>query len=103
MIWSTMKFLMVVINLMMTRMIGLEKSKTSCKDDINNATGFLALNPQNQHIWLAISGDRMETNGTSYIDFEFYQNEITRTGGPIPGGTGGFVTNGPHKVEQLVT
>src|SRR6187399_3110653 len=76
---------------------GWRSQKPPGKDDINNATGFLALNPQNQHIWLAISGDRMETNGTSYIDFEFYQNEITRTGGPIPGGTGGFVTNGPHK------
>jgi hypothetical protein len=79
---------------------GWRSQKPPGKDDINNATGFLALNPipdanGRNHIWLAISGDRMETNGTSYIDFEFYQNEIHRTGGPIPGGTGGFVSSGP--------
>jgi hypothetical protein len=75
---------------------GWRSQKPPAKDDINNAAGWVAINPANNHIWLAISGDRMSTNGTSYIDFEFYQNEVTRTGGPIPGGTGGFVTNGPH-------
>ena len=75
---------------------GWRSQKPPAKDDIHNAAGFLALDPSNSHIWLAISGDRMSTNGTSYIDFEFYQNEISRTGGPIPGGTGGFTTNGPH-------
>ena len=75
---------------------GWRSQKPPAKDDINNAAGFLALNPADKHIWLAISGDRMSTNGTSYIDFEFYQNEISRTGGPIPGGTGGFITTGPH-------
>src|SRR6186713_983247 len=75
---------------------GWRSQKPPAKDDINNAAGWVAINPADSHIWLAISGDRMSTNGTSYIDFEFYQNAITRTGGPIPGGTGGFISTGPH-------
>src|SRR6187402_393216 len=75
---------------------GWRSQKPPAKDDINNAMVFLATNPVDNHIWLAISGDRMSTNGTSYLDFEFYQNPITKTGGPIPGGTGGFNSTGPH-------
>src|SRR6187399_920522 len=75
---------------------GWRSQKPPAKDDINTAMVFLALNPIDNHIWLAISGDRMSTNGTSYLDFEFYQNSITKTGGPIPGGTGGFISAGPH-------
>ena len=67
---------------------GWRSQKPPAKDDINNALIFVALNPADNHIWLAISGDRMSDNGTSYLDFEFYQNSITKTGGPIPGGTG---------------
>jgi len=44
---------------------GWRSQKPPGKDDINNATVFIALNPANNHIWTAISGDRMETNGTS--------------------------------------
>src|SRR6187200_3055306 len=75
---------------------GWRSQKPPAKDDINTAMVFLALNPVDNHIWIAISGDRMSTNGTSYLDFEFYQNPITKTGGPIPGGTGGFISTGPH-------
>ena len=75
---------------------GWRSQKPPAKDDIHNAAVFLAVNPANNHIWLAISGDRLSTNGTSYLDFEFYQNTITKTGGPIPGGTGGFNSTGPH-------
>ena len=75
---------------------GWRSQKPPAKDDINNALVFVALNPVDQHIWVAIAGDRMSTNGTSYLDFEFYQNSITKTGGPIPGGTGGFLSTGPH-------
>ena len=76
---------------------GWRSQKPPAKDDINTAMVFLALNPIDNHIWLAISGDRLSTNGTSYLDFEFYQNSITKTGGPIPGGTGGFISTGPHE------
>src|SRR6185436_21133212 len=75
---------------------GWRSQKPPAKDDINTAMVFIALNPADNHIWVAISGDRMSTNGTSYLDFEFYQNPITKTGGPIPGGTGGFSSTGPH-------
>ena len=75
---------------------GWRSQKPPAKDDINNSLVFLALNPIDNHIWLAMTGDRMSTNGTSYLDFEFYQNPITKTGGPIPGGTGGFLSTGPH-------
>src|SRR4030095_10340833 len=75
---------------------GWRSQKPPAKDDINTSMVFLALNPVDNHIWVAISGDRLSTNGTSYIDFEFYQNPITKTGGPIPGGTGGFLSTGPH-------
>src|SRR4030095_11502933 len=72
---------------------GWRSQKPPAKDDINTAMVFLALNPVDNHIWVAISGDRMSTNGTSYLDFEFYQNSITKVGGPT---TGGFVATGPH-------
>ncbi len=72
---------------------GWRSQKPPAKDDINTAMVFIALNPVDNHIWLAISGDRMSTNGTSYLDFEFYQNSITKVGGPT---TGGFVSTGPH-------
>ena len=80
---------------------GWRSQKPPAKDDINTSMVFIALNPVDNHIWLAISGDRMSTNGTSYIDFEFYQNSITRVGAdggaPVLGGTGGFVSTGPHE------
>src|SRR6185436_15251510 len=72
---------------------GWRSQKPPAKDDINTAMEFLALNPVDNHIWVAISGDRLSTNGTSYLDFEFYQNPITKTGGPT---TGGFLSTGPH-------
>jgi hypothetical protein len=80
---------------------GWRSQKPPAKDDINNSLVFLALNPANNHIWVAMTGDRMSTNGTSYLDFEFYQNSITKTGGPIPGGTGGFLYNIPGAVLSL--
>jgi hypothetical protein len=76
--------------------------KPPAKDDINTSMVFIAVNPIDNHIWLAISGDRLSTNGTSYLDFEFYQNTITKTNGetppgaPVLGGTGGFLSTGPH-------
>ncbi len=77
---------------------GWRSQKPPAKDDINNATAFIALNPANSHIWCAISGDRMSTNGTSYLDFEFYQNTITKIGGPT---TGGFNSTGPHNGRTI--
>jgi len=64
------------------------------KNDINNifyhlgkstTTGF-------EGDWILISGDRKEVQGTSYIDFEFLQNSLIRTG---TGSSGGFSSSGP--------
>ena len=51
--------------------------KASSKNDINNAYYHLAKDASN-NTWLIVGGDRLSTTGTSYIDFEFLQNTITR-------------------------
>ena len=38
---------------------GWRSQKPPAKDDINNALVFIALNPADNHIWVAIAGDRM--------------------------------------------
>jgi len=85
---------------------GWSSKKQLNKDDMHNAMVFITQNPTPDangvnHIWALISGDRASENGTSYLDFEFYQTEITRTGPnqtgpPVLGGKGGFLTLGPH-------
>ena len=47
------------------------------KNDINNALYHVARNQSNQDQWIFISGDRLSTNGTSYIDFELLQGTVT--------------------------
>ncbi|UQD57111.1 gliding motility-associated C-terminal domain-containing protein [Flavobacterium sp. K5-23] len=51
------------------------------KGDINNVLIHLANGPNKNDQtktdqWLIIASDRLETNGTSYIDFEFFQNTL---------------------------
>ena len=85
---------------------GWSSKKQLNKDDMHNAMIFITQNPVPDasginHIWALISGDRSSENGTSYLDFEFYQTEITmtgpnQTGAPVVGGKGGFLTAGPH-------
>ncbi|MFT6748538.1 MAG: hypothetical protein ACJAQ1_000455, partial [Flavobacterium sp.] len=48
------------------------------KGDINNVLFHIATNVSTNQQWLFLAGDRKETNGTSYIDFEFLQNTLTR-------------------------
>src|SRR5436190_984210 len=72
---------------------GWRSQKPPAKDDMNNAAALLTMAPSDGHIWLIIAGDRMSTNGTSYLDFELYKNTITKTGGPL---TGGFNSTGPN-------
>src|SRR6266496_750949 len=57
------------------------------KDDINNAWFYIALDTINHgapypgfHWWAVMAGDREVTNGTSYLDFEFWQAPITKNG-----------------------
>jgi hypothetical protein len=76
------------------RIPGTGRSKShKGKDDINNSLVFFAQDPLTGHIWLYVTGDRKETNGTSYLDIELYQNAIFKTG-DVTGG--GFTTNGPN-------
>jgi hypothetical protein len=46
------------------------------KNDINNALYHVARDASNNQ-WAFIAGDRLSTNGTSYIDFEFLQGTVT--------------------------
>ncbi|MFD0975389.1 T9SS type A sorting domain-containing protein [Salinimicrobium gaetbulicola] len=43
-------------------------------------------------LWVVFAADRQVTNGSSYIDFEFLQNSLIRTG--IEAGSGGFQSDG---------
>ncbi|MFE3849467.1 Ig-like domain-containing protein [Flavobacterium sp. LB3P45] len=58
------------------------------KNDINNALYHVSRDPSNNQ-WIFVSGDRLSTNGTSYIDFELLQGTIveesdgTFTGTPL--------------------
>ena len=47
------------------------------KDDINNSMYHVSTDASNNR-WLIIGSDRLATTGTSYIDFEFLQNTLTR-------------------------
>ena len=64
------------------------------KNDINNALYHVARDDGNNQ-WIFISGDRLSTNGTSYIDFELLQGTVvqntdgTFTGIPLAGKSSG--------------
>ena len=79
---------------------GWRSGKPPAKDDINHSMVFITQDPSTNHIWVLVSGDRLSTNGTSYLDMEFYQNAIFRNNGtpgqpPVVGSTGGFESAGP--------
>jgi hypothetical protein len=79
---------------------GWSSKKQLNKDDMNHSMVFITRD-NNDHIWVLISGDRASENGTSYLDFEFYKNEIimtgpNQTGAPVLGGKGGFLSSGPN-------
>ena len=46
------------------------------KDEMNNVNLHFSEDKATDEAWVVVSGDRYTTNGTSYIDFEFYQNRI---------------------------
>jgi hypothetical protein len=56
------------------------------KNDINNALYHVARDGSNNQ-WAFIAGDRLSTNGTSYIDFEFLQGTVTKNAGGTFTGT----------------
>ena len=53
--------------------------------------GDAALGGDPDDLWVIFAADRQVTNGSSYIDFEFLQNSLTRTGTS----SGTFVSEGP--------
>ncbi|PWA09272.1 hypothetical protein, partial [Flavobacterium laiguense] len=50
--------------------------KATNKCDINNAMYHVTTSADSK--WIILGGDRFTTTGTSYIDFEFLQNTLTR-------------------------
>ncbi|PKP19907.1 MAG: hypothetical protein CVU05_10225, partial [Bacteroidetes bacterium HGW-Bacteroidetes-21] len=68
--------------------------KASSKSDINNAMYHVGVDNLN-NTWLIVGGDRLSTNGTSYIDFEFLQNQVVRNP------SGGFSSVGPDGGRTL--
>jgi hypothetical protein len=48
------------------------------KNDINNVLYHIARDPSNNNQWAFMAGDRLSTNGTSYIDFEFLQGTVSK-------------------------
>src|SRR4029078_6832957 len=68
------------------------------KNDINNALYHFSRNLSTNEQWVFISGDRLSTNGTSYIDFELLQGTVTRNGTTGGGFTGTpLFPNDPNK------
>jgi hypothetical protein len=68
------------------------------KNDINNALYHVSQNPANNDQWVFVSGDRLSTNGTSYIDFELLQGTVTKNGTTSGGFTGApLFPNDPNK------
>ena len=68
------------------------------KDEMENVGvhftyGSSALGGNEDDLWCLFTADRAVTNGDSYIDFEFLQSDIHRTG--VEAGSGGFSSAGP--------
>ena len=70
-------------------------NKPQSRHDINSQLLHITQDV-NGHYWVILGIDRFGNSGDSYIDIEFLQNIVAKTGGPIPGGTGGFISEGPH-------
>src|SRR4030095_8491347 len=64
------------------------------KNDIHNGLYHVSTNPGNGNQWLFIAGDRLSTNGTSYIDFELLQGTLTVNGNGTFSGNGTAGTSG---------
>ncbi|MDX1462975.1 MAG: hypothetical protein R3359_07960, partial [Marinirhabdus sp.] len=63
-------------------------SSTTGKGDIHNAMYHIGIDGSGDE-WVVAASDRRTTTGTSYIDFEFYQNTLALSG------TSGFTSAGP--------
>jgi hypothetical protein len=62
------------------------------KTDLNNVLIHFTKHETGCHKWVMFASDRWGSTGTSYVDFEFLQNTMTRTGTT----SGGYVSSGPN-------
>jgi hypothetical protein len=62
------------------------------KTDLNNVLIHFTKHETGCHKWVMFAADRWGNTGTSYVDFEFLQNTVTRTGTI----SGGYVSSGPN-------
>ncbi len=62
------------------------------KDDMQNVGAHFAFDGPNEtgNLWCIFAADRQVVNGDAYIDFEFLQKPLTKTGAI----TGGFISEG---------
>jgi hypothetical protein len=65
-------------------------SSAGGKEDINNVYLHLGNDSSNNHQWIIFASDRKTTTGTSYLDFEFFQNTINANA------NGSFTSAGPN-------
>ena len=65
------------------------------KDDMNNCLVWL-FTDDDDDLWAVLAADRRETNGVSYVDFEFLQATVAREfdGGDPMAKTGFFTSAG---------
>ncbi|MDP2067455.1 MAG: hypothetical protein Q8K04_00690 [Lutibacter sp.] len=78
------------------------------KNEIQNAAahftyGAPGLGGNANDLWCIFAGDRMVTNGSSYIDFEFLQKTLTMTGTTSGGFTSAGTSGGRTIGDILVT
>src|SRR5439155_7192721 len=72
---------------------GWTVNPVSNKTDVNNGLMHFSRDA-NGHVWVVVGADRLFNKGDAYVDFEFLQNTMTRTG--TPGVGGGFASAGPQ-------
>ena len=70
--------------------------RATSKTDLNNILIFLAINPADNHIWVAMAADRRTTGKNSTVDFEFLQSQVLMTGDINTGHDKGFFSAGPN-------
>jgi hypothetical protein len=71
--------------------------KATSKTDLNNVLVVMALNPADNHIWLALGADRRSTGRNSSIDLELLQLQALMTGDINSNNDKGFYSAGPHR------
>ncbi|MEY4084537.1 MAG: hypothetical protein RL074_324 [Bacteroidota bacterium] len=71
------------------------------KTDMNNALIHFTTDA-NGNVWFVFAADRLSNSGNAYIDFEFLQDELTKTATGFAS-TGSSVTGGRTQGDFLLT